>query len=157
MGHHEVANHHGYRHVEVEANDAQYHQEQGILFRRPDSAIPCPRSANTKQALIAINQDPPGKAATTFTPSGQPGPKDGKLYKYYAGPLSDGVVVGLVAADGAETLTANFVDVPGLGNGSFAWTELYSGQNGTGVSVSQKLASHDMAVFKVTPLSTLAP
>jgi len=57
-----------------------------------------------------------------------------------------------VAADVAETLTANFADVPGLGSGTFAWTELYSGQNGTGTSVSRKLALHDMAVFKVTPL-----
>jgi alpha-galactosidase len=71
------------------------------------------------------------------------------LYKYFAGPLSDGVVIGLVAADGPEILTVNFSDVPGLGNGSFAWTELYSGRNGTGTSVSQKLDTHDMAVFKV--------
>ena len=90
-----------------------------------------------------------GKAATTFTPAGQPAPKDGKLYKYYAGPLSDGVVVGLLAADGADTLTVNFTDVPGLGAGPFAWTELYSGETGTGTSVSQKLANHDMVVYKV--------
>ncbi|KAH6850401.1 glycoside hydrolase superfamily [Chaetomium sp. MPI-CAGE-AT-0009] len=101
------------------------------------------------KGILAINQDPLGKAATTFTPRGQPGPVSGKLYKYYAGPLSDGVVVGLVAADGAETLTVNFSDVPGLGEGSFAWTELYSGRTGTGTSVSQELDTHDMAVFKV--------
>lgn len=47
-------------------------------------------------------------------------------------------------------MTVNFNDVPGLGNGTFAWTELYSGRNGTGTSVSQKLDTHDMAVFKVT-------
>lgn len=102
------------------------------------------------QGILAINQDALGKAATTFTPKGQPGPVSGKLYKYYAGPLSDGVVVGLVAADRAETLTVNFSDVPGLGAGSFAWTELYSGRNGTGTSVSQRLDTHDMAVFRVT-------
>ena len=102
------------------------------------------------QSILAINQDVLGKAATTFAPKGQPGPVSGKLYKYYAGPLSDGVVVGLVAADGAETLAVNFSDVPGLGAGSFAWTELYSGRNGTGTSVSQSLSTHDMAVFKVT-------
>jgi len=101
------------------------------------------------QAILAINQDPLGAAATTFTPKGQVAATSTKLYKYYAGPLSDGVVVGLVAADGAETLTANFADVPGLGEGSFAWTELYSGRNGTGTSVSQKLDNHDMAIFKV--------
>jgi alpha-galactosidase len=59
------------------------------------------------------------------------------------------VVVGLVAADGAETLTVNFSDVPGLGEGSFAWTELYSGRTGAGTSVSEELGAHDMAVFKV--------
>ena len=102
------------------------------------------------QGLLAINQDPPGKAATTFTPKGQPAPVSNKLYKYWAGPLSDGVVVGLVAADGAANLTVNFADVPGLGLGSFSWTELFSGNTGAGASVSQSLASHDMAVFKVT-------
>ncbi|KAH6627708.1 glycoside hydrolase superfamily [Chaetomium tenue] len=101
------------------------------------------------KGILAINQDPLGKAATTFTPKGQAGPVSGKLYKYFAGPLSDGVVVGLVAADGAATLSVNFSDVPGLGEGSFEWTELYSGKTGTGTSVSQQLGAHDMAVFKV--------
>lgn len=104
------------------------------------------------KVILAINQDPLGKAATTFTPKGKAGPADGKLYKYYAGPLSDGVVVGLVAADGAETLSVNFSDVPGLGDGQFAWTELYSGRNGTGASVSANLGAHDMAIFKVIPI-----
>jgi len=101
------------------------------------------------QGILALNQDPPGWAATTFTPAGQPGPVSGKLYKYFAGPLSDGVVVGLVATDGAETLTVNFTDVPGLGQGTFSWTELYSGRNGTGTTASADLENHDMAVFKV--------
>lgn len=99
--------------------------------------------------MIAINQDPLGKAATTFTPKGQPDPKSNALYKYWAGPLSNGVVVGLVAADGPATLSVNFVDVPGLGEGDFGWTELYSGQNGTGTSATKKLDNHDMAVFKI--------
>lgn len=47
-------------------------------------------------------------------------------------------------------MAVNFSDVPGLGAGSWAWTELYSGRNGTGTSVSQRLDTHDMAVFKVT-------
>ncbi len=100
--------------------------------------------------MITINQDRLGKAATTFMPKGQPGPVSGKLYNYFYGPLSNGVVVALVAADKADTLTADFADVPGLGAGSFAWTELYSGRNGTGMSVSQKLDLHDIAVYEVT-------
>jgi alpha-galactosidase len=99
--------------------------------------------------LIAINQDSLGKAATTFTPKGQSGPRNNALYKYWTGPLSDGVVIGLVAADGPATLSVNFADVPGLDGGMFQWTELYSGQNGTGTSVTQKLDNHDMAVFKI--------
>jgi alpha-galactosidase len=102
------------------------------------------------QGILAIHQDSLGKAATTFTPKGKSGPQRGKLYKYWAGPLSDGVVIGLVAADGAETLTVNFDDVPGLGSGSFSWTELYSRETGRGTSVSHSLSAHDMAVFKVT-------
>ena len=103
-----------------------------------------------KQALIDVNQDKMGRAATTFVPKGQSGPVNGKLYKYYYGPLSDGgVVVALVAADKADTLTADFSDVPGLGAGTFTWTELYSGTTGTGTSVTQALALHDIAVYKV--------
>ncbi|KAH8890710.1 glycoside hydrolase [Thozetella sp. PMI_491] len=101
------------------------------------------------KAILAINQDPLGSAATTFTPKHQMAANSTKLSKYFAGPLSDGIVVGIVAADGPETLTVNFTDVPGLGVGSFAWTELYSGRDGVGTSVSQKLDTHDMAIFKV--------
>jgi alpha-galactosidase len=97
-----------------------------------------------------VNQDSLGKAATTFVPSGKAGPSNGKLYRYWAGPLSDGVVIGLVAPDGAETVSVNFSDVPGLGSGTFKWTELFSGATGTGTSVSAKLAAHDMAAYKVT-------
>jgi alpha-galactosidase len=54
-----------------------------------------------------------------------------------------------VAANGAATLSVNFSDVPGLGSGTFSWTELYSGRTGNGTSVSASLSSHDMAIFKV--------
>jgi hypothetical protein len=59
-----------------------------------------------------------------------------RVYKYFAGSFSDGVVVGLVAADGAETLKVNFTDVPGLGPG-------------TGTTASTDLENYDVAVFKV--------
>jgi hypothetical protein len=104
---------------------------------------------NTK-GIISIHQDPLGKAATYFQPSSQPAPVSGQLYPYWAGPLSDGVVIGLVAANGAATLSANFADVPGLGAGTYSWTEMYSGQIGTGTGVSISLTAHDMAVYKVT-------
>ncbi|MCJ1312998.1 hypothetical protein MMC25_006674 [Agyrium rufum] len=103
----------------------------------------------TNKAIIAINQDSLGKAAGYFQPAGQPAPASNTLYPYWAGPLSDGYVIGLVAASGAATLTAKFSDVPGLGAGPFAWTELYSGTTGMGTSVSATLAVHDMAIFKV--------
>ena len=102
------------------------------------------------KGLISVNQDPLGKAAAPFQPSGKPAPVSGKIYSYWAGPLSDGVVIGLIAADGAATLSANFTQVPGLGDGTYKWTELYSGVSGSGTSVSATLGLHDMAVFKVT-------
>ena len=58
-------------------------------------------------------------------------------------------MVALVAANGAAILAVNFADVPGLGAGSYAWRESYSGTTGTGTAVSATLASHDMAIFKV--------
>jgi alpha-galactosidase len=75
---------------------------------------------------------------------------NGKLYPYWAGALSDGVVIGLVAADGAATLSANFSDVPGLGAGTWNWTEVFTGATGSGTSVSAQLGSHDMRIYKVT-------
>lgn len=102
------------------------------------------------QGLLAVNQDSLGKAAATFTPSGQAKPVNGQLYPYWAGPLSDGVVVALVAPNGAQSLSVNFADVPGLGSGSWSWTELLSGQTGSGSSVSASLGSHDVAVYRVT-------
>jgi alpha-galactosidase len=102
------------------------------------------------QALIAINQDSLGKAAGYFRPSGKPAPVNGKLYPYWAGPLRDGVVVGIVASEGAATLSFNFADVPGLGSGNWKWTEVFTGATGSGTSISAQLASHDMRVYKIT-------
>ncbi|KAI1814572.1 glycoside hydrolase family 27 protein [Poronia punctata] len=101
------------------------------------------------KGLLAVNQDDLGQAAGTFTPPGQNGPGNGQLSRWWAGPLSDGVVIGLVAPDGAETVSVNFADVPGLGDGEFEWEELFSGQTGSGTSVSADLQAHDMAAYKV--------
>jgi len=100
-------------------------------------------------AIIAINQDSLGKAAKYFTPSGQSGPGN-SLYPYWAGPLSDGVVVGIVASNGALNYNVNFASVPGLGSGTYNWKELYSGKTGSGTSISGSLSTHDMAVYKIT-------
>ena len=94
-----------------------------------------------------------GVAATTFQPPGAPSPVDGQIYPYWAGPLTDGVALGLTAASGAATVSVNFADVPGLGEGTFDWEEMYSGQTGSGESVSFELGEHDMAVVKVTEAS----
>jgi len=102
------------------------------------------------KGLIDINQDSLGKAATTFRPPGAAAPQNGKIYPYWAGPLSDGVVVGLCAGTAAGTYSVNFKDVPGLGNGTYAWKEMYTGQSGSGTSVSFDISLHDMRVVKVT-------
>lgn len=101
------------------------------------------------KGLIDINQDSLGKAATTFTPPGQPGPEYGKIYPYWAGPLSDGVVIGLCAAGGAGTYAVDFKDVPGLGDGSYSWEEMYTGETGTGTGISFNIDQYDMRVIKV--------
>lgn len=101
------------------------------------------------KALIAINQDPLGKAATTFRPSGAAGPVSGQLYPYWAGPLSDGVVIALVSPNSTQNYSVNFSDVPGLGPGNFSWTEAYSDRTGSGNSVGVNLQQHDIAVFRV--------
>jgi Alpha galactosidase A/Alpha galactosidase C-terminal beta sandwich domain len=108
------------------------------------------------KAVIAINQDSFGVAATTFQPSGQAAPVSGTLYPYWSGVLSDGYVIGLVAANGAATLSVSFSDVPGLGAGTYSWTEAYTGATGTGTSVSATLALHDMAIFHVKKSGTVA-
>ena len=94
-----------------------------------------------------------GKAATYFQPKGAAAPVSGQIYPYWAGLLTDGVAVGLVAASGAQTLSINFADVPGLGSGIWNWVEYYTGKTGTGTSVSFTLESHDMAILKVTKAS----
>lgn len=117
------------------------------LTKISDSSLAIIKNAD----VIAVNQDSLGRAASTFTPSGQAAPTSGQLYPYWSGPLSDGFVIGLVAADGVGTLNASFADVPDLGAGTYSWTELYSGKTGSGDGVSWTFeAEHDMAIFKVT-------
>lgn len=41
-------------------------------------------------------------------------------------------------------LKVYFANVPGLGSGSYSWTELYGGTCGTGTGGSATLSSHDM-------------
>lgn len=103
------------------------------------------------KGILDINQDELGRAATYFQPPGAPSPVDGELYPYWAGPLSDGVVVGLTNAmgNGMETLAVEFKDVPGLGSGEWAWQEMYTGETGVGTGVSFDLERYDMAVVKV--------
>jgi alpha-galactosidase len=102
------------------------------------------------KGIIDINQDRLGVPAQPFVPPGQPQPVNGQIYPYWAGPLSDGVVIGLSAANGAGTFNVNFANVPGLGSGNFSWKEMYSGRTGQGSSVSFSLGQHDFAVIKVT-------
>lgn len=102
------------------------------------------------KGIIDINQDSLGKAATTFRPPGSPAPVSGKIYPYWAGPLSDGVVIGLCAGTAAGKYSVNFRDVPGLDQGDYTWEEMYTGQTGRGSSISFDIALHDMRVVKVT-------
>jgi len=62
-------------------------------------------------------------------------------------------VVGIVAANGALNYNVALSSVPGLGSGTWSWTEFYSGKTGSGTSLTGSLASHDMAVYKVTKSS----
>lgn len=59
------------------------------------------------------------------------------------------MVIGVVAANGAETLSFKFSDVPGLGSGTYTWTELWTSTTGSGAAISTSLAQHDMRVYKV--------
>ncbi|KAK5655822.1 hypothetical protein OQA88_5360 [Cercophora sp. LCS_1] len=102
------------------------------------------------KGLIDINQDALAKAATTFRPPGASAQVSGKIYPYWAGPLSDGVVIGLCAGTSAGVYSVNFKDVPGLGSGSYIWREMYTGQAGNGTSVSFDVGLHDMRVVKVS-------
>jgi alpha-galactosidase len=102
------------------------------------------------KGLIDINQDSLGKAATTFRPPGAAAPVRGKIYPYWAGPLSDGVVIGLAAGTQAGKYAVEFKDVPGLKAGTvYEWKEMYTGQTGRGTGVSFDIALHDMRVVKV--------
>jgi alpha-galactosidase len=58
-------------------------------------------------------------------------------------------VIGLVASNGAATLSINFFDIPGLGAGTYSWKECYTNATGIGTSVSATLVAHGMAIFKV--------
>jgi alpha-galactosidase len=107
------------------------------------------------KGLIDINQDPLGRAATTFRPPGAAAPQPGRIYPYWAGPLRDGVVVGLCAGTAAGKYGVSFKDVPGLGPGTWSWQEMYTGQTGNGESVSFDIALHDMRVIKVTNCTSL--
>ncbi|KAL8282824.1 hypothetical protein RB600_006006 [Gaeumannomyces tritici] len=102
------------------------------------------------KGLIGINQDSLGKAAGYFRPPSKPAPVNGQIYNYWAGQLSDGVVVALVSPGRAQTLSVDLKDVPNLGSGNWRWTEMFSGRTGTGTSVSASLATDDIAVYKVT-------
>jgi alpha-galactosidase len=108
-----------------------------------------PSRVLTCKGVISINQDSLGQAAAPFTSSTG---SNGQLPTFWAGPLSDGVVVGLINSNDAATISVDFSDVPGLGAGTWAWTEFYTGASGTGSSVSIALGTHDMAVIKVTNL-----
>ncbi|KAH8743981.1 glycoside hydrolase superfamily [Diaporthe sp. PMI_573] len=109
---------------------------------------------NKARDVISINQDSLGLAAKYFTPAGKSGPVSGQLYPYWSGKISTGYVIGLVASNGAATLSVNFADIPGLGAGTYSWRELYTNATGTGTSVSATLTSHDMAIFKVNKSSS---
>lgn len=102
------------------------------------------------KGVISISQDSLGLAAAPFSSSTG---SNGELASFWAGPLSDGVVVGLLNPNDAATLSVDFSDVPGLGAGTWSWTEFYTGQTGTSSSVSFALDTHDMAVIKVTTSS----
>lgn len=95
---------------------------------------------------MSINQDSLGIPAT---PSGKSAPVSGQLYPHWSGKISTGYVIGLVASNGAATLSVNFSEVPGLGAGMYSWKECYKNATGTGTSVSATLGAHDMAIFKV--------
>ncbi|KAM7213637.1 family 27 putative glycoside hydrolase [Rhypophila decipiens] len=103
------------------------------------------------KGLIDINQDALGKPASIFRPPGAAAPVKGKIYPYWAGPLVDGVVIGLAAGTAAGRFGVDFKDVPGLQGGrSYVWKEMYTGQTGNGTSVSFDIGLHDMRVVKVT-------
>ncbi|KFZ21639.1 hypothetical protein V502_02918 [Pseudogymnoascus sp. VKM F-4520 (FW-2644)] len=104
----------------------------------------------TNKDIIDINQDELSVAAGIFQPPGAPSPVNGQIYPYWAGPLSDGVVVAFAAANGGGTFSVSFADVPNLGAGSYKWKELYSGEEGSGELVTFVVEQDSIAIFKVT-------
>lgn len=62
-------------------------------------------------------------------------------------------MVAFAGASGAGTFSVNFSDVPGLGEGSFSWREVYTGEEGTGESLSFDVAQDDVAIFKISTTS----
>lgn len=44
----------------------------------------------------------------------------------------------------------NFADVPNLEAGSYTWKELYSGEEGSGESITFDVEQDSIAIFKVT-------
>lgn len=44
----------------------------------------------------------------------------------------------------------NFADVPNLEAGSYKWKELYSGEEGSGETVTFDVEKDSIAIFKVT-------
>jgi alpha-galactosidase len=102
------------------------------------------------QDIIDINQDELGIAAGIFQPPNAPAPVAGTIYPYWAGRVSDGVVIAFAAASGGGEFSVNFVDVPGLQSGPYEWKELYSGESGTGEGITFDVADDDFAIFKVT-------
>ncbi|KAK4097066.1 glycoside hydrolase family 27 protein [Parathielavia hyrcaniae] len=103
----------------------------------------------TNRGVIAVNQDPLGRAAAMFRPPGAPEPEPGRIYPYWAGELVDGVVIGLCAGMVAGRYGVEFRDVPGLGRKSYEWKEMYTGQTGRGSGVAFDIGLHDMRVVKV--------
>jgi alpha-galactosidase len=119
------------------------------LSKIPESSL----NILLNQDLVNINQDELGAAAGYFRPPGSPEPVNGQIYPYWAGPLSDGAVVAFAGASGAGTFSVNFADVPGLGNGNYSWKEAYTGEEGSGDSLSFSVAQDDIAIFKITASS----
>jgi alpha-galactosidase len=116
------------------------------LTKIPTSSLDILRN----QDLVDMNQDELGVAAGYFQPPGAPAPVAGSVYPYWAGPLSDGAVVAFAGASGAGTFSVNFSDVPDLGEGEWNWKEVYSGETGSGTSLTFDVAQDDVAIFKIT-------
>lgn len=107
--------------------------------------------SSVSQDLIDINQDDLGVAAGIFQPPDASEPVPGEIYPYWAGQLSDGVVLAFAAATAGGMFEVDFGNVPGLEAGSYSWKEAYSGEEGSGERISFEVATNDIAVFKVIP------